>query len=208
MGDQPLDRQTSRLSLREQLGSRLQSFRASRGKERKRSQDDAVSAAPKGPEVMSPRSRAALARSKQEALDALPADYYQPDYDPVAGELAMLPRMFTEGDLEAVVEERSGVLETVSERLSQHVLSNYSKFVAGVTEVASVERDLQEAYRTAKTSRSELANALAEVRANMVITRKQKQKQGLERMLGTLQQLREAAHLHDALRHGAHWLTC
>lgn len=53
----------------------------------------------------------ALARSKQEALDALPADYYQPDYDPVAGELAMLPRMFTESDLEAVVEERSGVLE-------------------------------------------------------------------------------------------------
>lgn len=53
----------------------------------------------------------ALARGKQEALDALPGDYYQPDYDPVAGELAMLPRMFTEGDLEAVVEERSGVLE-------------------------------------------------------------------------------------------------
>ena len=60
MGDQPLDRQTSRLSLREQLGSRLQSFRATRGKERKRSQDDAVSAAPKGPEVMSPRSRAGV----------------------------------------------------------------------------------------------------------------------------------------------------
>ena len=53
---------------------------------------------------------------------------------------------------------------------------------------------------TAKTSRGELANALAEVRANMVITRKQQQKQGLERMLGMLQQLREAAHLHDALR--------
>jgi hypothetical protein len=34
-------------------------------------------------------------------------------------------------------------MQTVSERLSQHVLSNYSKFVAGVTEVASVERDLQ-----------------------------------------------------------------
>lgn len=34
-------------------------------------------------------------------------------------------------------------LQTVSERLSQHVLNNYSKFVAGVTEVASVERDLQ-----------------------------------------------------------------
>ena len=34
----------------------------------------------------------------------------------------------------------------------------------------------------------------------MVITTKQRQKHGLERMLGVLQQLREAAHLHDALR--------
>ncbi len=51
-----------------------------------------------------------------------------------------------------------------------------------------------------KTSRGELANALAEVKANMVITNKQRQKQGLERMLEVLQQLREAAHLHDALR--------
>ena len=56
---------------------------------------------------------AALAKAKQEALDALPADYYQPDHDPIAGELAMLPRMFTESDLENVVEERSGVLEVL-----------------------------------------------------------------------------------------------
>ena len=33
------------------------------------------------------------------------------EYDSVAGELALLPRMFTEADLDSVVEERSGVLE-------------------------------------------------------------------------------------------------
>ena len=54
---------------------------------------------------------AALARAKQEALDGLPAEYYQVEYDSVAGELALLPRMFTEADLDSVVEERSGVLE-------------------------------------------------------------------------------------------------
>ena len=58
-----------------------------------------------------PAVHAALARAKQEALDALPEGYGRADYDPVAGELAMLPRLFTEADLEAVVEERSGVLE-------------------------------------------------------------------------------------------------
>ena len=56
-------------------------------------------------------SLAALAKAKQEALDHLPAEYYQQEYDSVAGELTLLPRMFTEDDLESVVEERSGVLE-------------------------------------------------------------------------------------------------
>jgi hypothetical protein len=55
--------------------------------------------------------RAALVRSRQEALDALPPEYFASDFDPVAGELAMLPRMFSEADLEAVVEERSAALE-------------------------------------------------------------------------------------------------
>ena len=45
--------------------------------------------------------------------------------------------------LDAVVEERATVLETVSERLSTHVLANYDTFVRGVNEAASVETDLQ-----------------------------------------------------------------
>lgn len=66
--------------------------------------------------------------------------------------------------------------------------------------VKRVQVHVQEAHATTRASRSELANALAEVKANMVITTRQRQKHGLERMLGVLQQLREAAHLHDALR--------
>lgn len=65
----------------------------------------------------------------------------------------------------------------------------------------TVDGSLQEAHAVTKTSRGELASALAEVKANMVITNKQRQKQGLARMLEVLQQLREAAHLHDALRY-------
>ena len=60
---------------------------------------------------------AALAKAKQEALDSLPAEYYQQEYDSVAGELALLPRMFTEADLDSVVEERSGVLEVCALRV-------------------------------------------------------------------------------------------
>ena len=45
--------------------------------------------------------------------------------------------------------------QTVSERLSQHVLDNYSNIVSGVNEVASVERDLQvRAWRTREPERA------------------------------------------------------
>lgn len=40
----------------------------------------------------------------------------------------------------------------MSELLSQHVLQNYDKFVAGIDEVGKVERDLVAAYQVAKVS--------------------------------------------------------
>ncbi len=52
----------------------------------------------------------------------------------------------------------------VSEKLSQHVLANYGKFVQGVEEVARVELDLQAAHTTTKLARERLALALREVR--------------------------------------------
>lgn len=67
MSEQQLDRQASRLSLREQIGSRLQSFRGSRVRERKRSQDEPAIKSPKGPEALSPRSREGLHTSANSA---------------------------------------------------------------------------------------------------------------------------------------------
>lgn len=58
---QPAEKQLSRMSLREQLGSRFQSLRSIRSRERRRSQDAPASKDGKssqhGPTVMSPRSR-------------------------------------------------------------------------------------------------------------------------------------------------------
>ena len=48
---------------------------------------------------------------------------------------------------------RTGLLrctKAVSELLSQHVLQNYDKFVAGIDEVGKVEEDLIAAYQTVK----------------------------------------------------------
>ena len=59
--EQPLDRQLSRMSIREQLGSRFQSLRGLRSRERTKSQDSSVGkekpTSNNGPAVMSPRSR-------------------------------------------------------------------------------------------------------------------------------------------------------
>lgn len=60
--------------------------------------------------------------------------------------------------------------QVVSEKLSQHVLANYSKFVEGVEEVVCVERDLQAAHTTTKLARERLALALREVSAADVPT--------------------------------------
>ena len=54
-------------------------------------------------------------------------------------------------------------MQVVSEKLSQHVIDNYDKFVAGVDEVTQVEAHLQAAHVTAKCARGALALALREV---------------------------------------------
>ena len=53
--------------------------------------------------------------------------------------------------------------QVVSEKLSQHVLANYDRFVAGVEEVGQVERSLVETHATTKHARERLALALREV---------------------------------------------
>ena len=48
-------------------------------------------------------------------------------------------------------------LQTVGEKLSQHVLANYEEFVSGVNEVASVERNLQVNTRNPASATGSLA---------------------------------------------------
>jgi hypothetical protein len=57
---------------------------------------------------------AAREAEKEAALAALPAEYYQPDHDPVLAELQKLPPRFDPAVLDQVVEERAAVLEVPS----------------------------------------------------------------------------------------------
>ncbi|KAK9823710.1 hypothetical protein WJX72_004829 [[Myrmecia] bisecta] len=149
---------------------------------------------------MSPRTRADRLKRKEDALAALSEHYYDEQFDPVLHELQKLPAMFTDEMLDEVVEARASVLETVSEKLSKHVLANYDAFVRGVNEVASVEKDLQRAHEIAKTGRGQLALASAEVGANMKIAQRTQRKQGLLAMLEVLGKLQQASQLQAALK--------
>lgn len=57
----------------------------------------------------------------------------------------------------------------MSELLSQHVLQNYDKFVAGIDEVGLVEQDLVSAYATAKSARANLRASSTEISANIKV---------------------------------------
>lgn len=133
-------------------------------------------------------------------LSKLPEEYMQDQFDPVLFELQQLPTSFDEQMLDTIVDSRASVLEVVGEKLSLHVLANYEEFVRGVNEVASIEKDLQDAHATAKASRVGLGLTLQDVKANLRVAQRTKKKQGWEALLGQLTQLREASHLHDKLK--------
>eukprot|EP00884_Botryococcus_braunii_P000884 jgi/Botrbrau1/10797/Bobra.0064s0003.1 len=165
--------------------------------------------------VVSPRTMAAREAEKEALLAGLPPEYYEAEHDPVLGELQKLPPRFDPATLDQVVEERAAVLEVVSEKLSAHVLQNYAKFVSGVNEVVCVERDLQAAHAICRQSRAQLGGALAEVRADISIARRQRVKQGLSDMAlllldlqacyARVQELREAQEAGDFA--AAFWLA-
>lgn len=57
----------------------------------------------------------------------------------------------------------------MSELLSQHVLQNYDKFVAGIDEVGLVEQDLVSAYALAKSARANLRASSTEISTNIKV---------------------------------------
>lgn len=61
------------------------------------------------------------------------------------------------------------VLQVVSELLSQHVLQNYDKFVAGIDEVGLVEQDLLSACATVKSARANLRASSTEISTNIKV---------------------------------------
>ncbi|KAL4422269.1 hypothetical protein ABPG75_008466 [Micractinium tetrahymenae] len=138
----------------------------------------------------------------EAALRDLAPGYFDPpeQFDALEHELRQLPVAFEAAHLEAVAEERTGVLEVVSERLSQHVLANYGKFVEGVEEVGRVESDLQAAHTTTKLARERLALALREVSTNLKIAKDTRRKQGLSALLEVLLKLQQANNLQRALK--------
>jgi hypothetical protein len=90
--------------------------------------------------------------------------------------------------------------QVVSELLSQHVLQNYDKFVAGIDEVGLVEQDLNDACAVTKLARAGLAGSAKEIGASIKVTRQSRRKQRLLDLLDPLLKLQQAKDLHVSLK--------
>ncbi|KAK2075778.1 hypothetical protein QBZ16_001519 [Prototheca wickerhamii] len=95
-----------------------------------------------------------------EGLDSVSSAYQEDGADTLDLELRALPLSFTPAEVESVADARTAVLEAVSERLSEHVLRNYHRFVDGVRGVTAVQGDVEAAHTAARLSR-EVAGARA-----------------------------------------------
>ncbi|KAI7841037.1 hypothetical protein COHA_005265 [Chlorella ohadii] len=135
----------------------------------------------------------------EAVLRELAPGYFDPpsEFDALEHELRQLPVDFTQEQLESVAEDRTAVLEVVSEKLSAHVIANYEQFVAGVDEV---EAQLQVAHLSAKRAREALALAQREVAGNLRIAKDTRRKQGLSALLEVLLKLQSANNLQRALK--------
>ncbi|GMH40241.1 hypothetical protein BSKO_08145 [Bryopsis sp. KO-2023] len=143
---------------------------------------------------------APLSQKSVDVLATLDEGYFSPDFDPLSHELKSLPSNVGQEELDSVVDKLASALEVVSAQLSTHVLENHDSFVQGISTVASVESDLQQAHIVTCNARVNLRFALDEVKTNMRIAKQTQQKQGYMGILEQLSKLQHTQRLKQTLK--------
>ena len=147
-----------------------------------------------------------LLGEREIATNSLPDAYYDESFDPLDYELSRLSLNTGPEHLEAVAEERSTVLDAVTERFSHHISQEYDSFMRGIVDILSLERKISETVLALKISREHLAVAGAEVQRGLQIWRQTRLKQRLSELvfIGNMVQraLRHLGGLQNALGEG------
>jgi hypothetical protein len=109
-------------------------------------------------------------KTPQEAMDALPAEYYEKEFDAAAHVYANLPEGLYASELDRhlmeAISEQDIVRDEILKRLSDHVQLRYNEFIDGMKNVQDVSMQLSLAGVNVKNGRRLLHNS----RDNLVET--------------------------------------
>lgn len=137
---------------------------------------------------------------REVATNSLPDTYYDEAFDPLDYELSRLSLNTGPEHLEAVADERSSVLDAVTERFSHHISHEYDSFMERVEDILGLERKISETVIALKISREHLAVAGAEVQRGLQIWRQTRLKQRLSELVYIASQVQRAFRLLAGLQ--------
>lgn len=90
--------------------------------------------------------------------------------------------------------------QTVSGKLSRHVMKKRDQLIQGINTVATVEDDMKAALATTRTSRAAMKQAAEEVQRHLRVAKQTKRKQSYMQLLEVVVKVKAAKDLQKSLR--------
>ena len=129
---------------------------------------------------------------REEMLNELRDDYFTEGMDAVELELGELGPDVESRDLIRVAEERSAVLDVVSEKMSGRILREYDTLREALEEIGCIEESVGAAKLHIKVSREQLASASVEVRHGIAVWQNAQKKRNMAAAVDLMNKIKSA----------------
>eukprot|EP00958_Prasinococcus_capsulatus_P021868 scaffold3031_cov393-Prasinococcus_capsulatus_cf.AAC.5 len=136
------------------------------------------------------------------ALRELHEEYYNEDFDSLLHTLQQLPAGFDAHDIEDVVVRHMQMREVLDEKLTGHVMENYTSFVEGMSQVTEIQQEVQMTHIVCKNGRRMMARSADNVESAMEIIKNTKRKHALLEVLRYLEKISALTEVKGKLENG------
>eukprot|EP00890_Picochlorum_soloecismus_P002535 jgi/Picsp_1/3282/NSC_06122-R1_coiled-coil domain-containing protein 132 isoform 1 len=133
-----------------------------------------------------------LLDKREEMLNELRDDYFTGEMDAVELELGELGPDVESRDLTRVADERSAVLDAVSEKMSGRILREYDTLREALEEIGCIEESVGAAKLHIKVSREQLASASVEVRHGIAVWQNAQKKRNMSATVDLMNKIKSA----------------
>lgn len=133
-----------------------------------------------------------LLDKREEMLNELRDDYFTGGVDAVELELGELGPDVESRALKRVAEERSAVLDAVSEKMSGRILREYDTLREALEEIGCIEESVGAAKLHVKVSREQLASASVEVRHGIAVWQNAQKKRNMSATVDLMNKIKSA----------------